>query len=180
GGPGFPSRTTSGVSLEAALLSFPAQRVDRGLEVFHRRERLVDAREAQIGDLVEFAQRAQNRQAHLVGVHFGHPGGAHGFFYLLGQECQIVLGDRTALARLPNTGDDLVPAERLNRAGAFHHVQTGSLHGGEPATALRTLPATANGSAVLGRSGIDDPRIAVTAERAVHEAAGSLRSADHP
>src|SRR5699024_9466613 len=93
---------------------------------------------------------------------------------------QIVLGDRTALARLPHSGDHLVSTERLNRTGAFHHVQTGSLHGGEPAATLRTLPATANGSAVLGRPGIDDPRIAMTAERAVHEAAGSLRSADHP
>ena len=36
---------------------------DGGLEVVERLERLVDAREAEVGDLVELTERRQDRQA---------------------------------------------------------------------------------------------------------------------
>src|SRR5699024_7248480 len=47
------------------------QRIDRGLEVLEGVEALIDAGEAQVGDLVEFAQRIEDGQPHLVGIDLG-------------------------------------------------------------------------------------------------------------
>ena len=48
-----------------------AQRLDLPLEVFGRRERPVDRGEPQIGHLVEFAQRPEDRQPDFVAGHLG-------------------------------------------------------------------------------------------------------------
>jgi hypothetical protein len=50
-----------------------AQLRDGCLEVLERVERLVHAREAQVGDLVEVAQRAEDREPDLVGVDLRRP-----------------------------------------------------------------------------------------------------------
>src|SRR5699024_6571734 len=47
------------------------QRIDRGLEVLEGVEALIDTGEAQVGDLVEFAQRIEDGQPHLVGIDLG-------------------------------------------------------------------------------------------------------------
>ncbi len=52
-------------------LAVRAQRLDLALEILGRRERPVDGGEPQIGHLVEFAQRAQDRQPDLVAGHLG-------------------------------------------------------------------------------------------------------------
>ncbi len=52
-------------------LAVRAQRLDLALEVVGRRERPVDRGEPQIGHLVEFAQRPEDRQPDLVAGHLG-------------------------------------------------------------------------------------------------------------
>src|SRR6476620_7404349 len=90
----------SGARLDAGGISLGTQQRDRGLEVLEGVEGLVDAREAQVRHLVELAERAEDRQAHLVGVDLGVPLLADALLDPLGQQRQVVLGDRTALAGL--------------------------------------------------------------------------------
>lgn len=71
------------------------QRVDRRLEVFEGVEALVDAGESQVGDLVEFAQRFEDAQTHLVGIDLGDPFGPNVLFDLLRELRQVVVIDRT-------------------------------------------------------------------------------------
>src|SRR5699024_10211789 len=51
--------------------SIGAQRIDRRFEVLEGVEALIDAGESQVGDLVEFAQRFEDGQPHLIGVDLG-------------------------------------------------------------------------------------------------------------
>jgi hypothetical protein len=57
-------------------LALGAEQGDLGLEVLERLEGPVDAGEAQVGDLVELAQRAQDRQPDVVRVDLGAAAGA--------------------------------------------------------------------------------------------------------
>ena len=86
---------------------------DLGLEVLQGLEAAVHRGEAQVGHLVELSQRAEDGQTHLVGVDLSGAGGSHGLLDLLGQQRQIVLGDRTPLARLADADQHLRTAERL-------------------------------------------------------------------
>src|SRR5690606_38326053 len=54
-----------------------------GLEVGQALEVAVDAGEPEVGDLVEFAQRAKDGQADLLARHFGGAGGPDAFFDLV-------------------------------------------------------------------------------------------------
>jgi len=82
-------------------------------EVLEGFEGLVDAREAQVGNLVEPLERVQDRQADLMRLDLRSAGGPDGLFDLLGEHGQVIFGDGTALAGLADTVDDLAAAERL-------------------------------------------------------------------
>src|SRR5699024_3615926 len=66
-------------------------------------------------------------------------------------------------------GGDLFTAEGLHGPGPFDHRQTGGLHRGEPARALRAVPASSDAAAVVSGAGIDHARIRVAAIRTVHQ-----------
>ena len=75
---GLATRNTGGIWFSSCLcmllashFTLGAQQGDRGLEVVEAVERLVDAGESQVGDLVELAQRSQDGQPDLVGVDLG-------------------------------------------------------------------------------------------------------------
>src|SRR5687768_10925106 len=123
---------------------------DLGLEVGERLERPVDAGETQVGDLVELTARLEDRQTHLVGRDRGPAAAADRLLDPRGQQRQVVLDDRAALARLPYPADDLGPAERLGDPAALHHSQGHLLDRGEPPAALRAGTAPADGVAVVG------------------------------
>src|SRR5688572_11688602 len=141
---------------------------DLGLEGLEVVERPVDAGEAQVGHLVQLAQRRQHGHPHLVGLDLGNPAGPDRLLDPLRQQSQVVLGHRAPLAGLADTGQDLLAAERLARAGALCHAQARGLHRGEAPTALGTLPAPADRRAVVGGAAVDHAAVAVAAERAVH------------
>src|SRR5699024_9811338 len=114
GGAGFPSSTTDGRSgggLAGGLVALAAQRGDGVFEVGQGTEALVDAGESQVGDLIELAKRAEDRQAHLVGVDLRSAGAADGLFDLLGEKRELVFTHRAALTGLPSAGDHLVATE---------------------------------------------------------------------
>src|SRR5687767_8635923 len=142
--------TRLGLWLGPTRVALGTQEGDRGLEVLERVEGLVDTREAQVGHLVELPEGSEDRQPHLVGLDRGLPLLADALLDPLGEQCELVLADRAALARLADPGEDLVAAERLTDAGALHHGQAGRLEGREPAAALRALPAAADRAAVVG------------------------------
>src|SRR5690625_3115560 len=132
------------------------QRGDRLLEVFQRRERGIHRREPQVGDLVEFAQRLQNCQPHLVGLDLGSPRGSDRFFDSLGKQRQIVFRNGPTLAGLANAGDDLRATERFDDARALDDRQACGFQGGKPALAVRALAPPADRGAVFGCSRVDD------------------------
>ena len=103
-----------------------AQFRDGGLEVLERVERPVDGREAQVGDEVEFLQRAEYGQTHVVGGQLGAAGGAHRLLDPLAELGERVLGDRPSLACLADAGDDLGTTEGLGHAAALDHHQRGT------------------------------------------------------
>ena len=86
----------------------------------------VDRREPQERDLVEGPQRPEDRQADFVRGDLGRPGGPDLLLDPLGQQRQVVLGHRPALAGLADAGEHLVAAERLGGAGALDHRQEAS------------------------------------------------------
>src|SRR4051812_2528619 len=63
-----------------------AQHLDLDGEVVEGGEAAVDGGEAQIGDLVEAAQRLEDGPAHLDGVDLGAAAGPYGLFDLLGEQ----------------------------------------------------------------------------------------------
>src|SRR6188768_529074 len=81
-------------------VAFGAQEGDGRLEVLEGVEGLVDGGEAQVGDLVELAQRLEDGQTDLVRVDLGAALAADGLLDALGEDGEVVLGDRAALAGL--------------------------------------------------------------------------------
>ena len=131
--------------LQWHLARLMAEQGDGGLEVLQRFEGLVDAGEAQVGHLVQLLQGSKNDQAHLVGVDFRRAGGTDLLLDFLGQQREVILADRAALAGLAYAVDDLAAAERFAHTGTLDHREAGCFHGGEPAAALRALAATPDG-----------------------------------
>src|SRR5690606_30765173 len=151
-----------------ALLALDAQRRDRALEVLERVERLVDAREAQVGDLVELTQRTEDREPDLVRVELGAAARPDRLLDALRQHREVVLVDRSALARLAHAVDDLLARERLGHSRALDDGQARGLDGREAPVALGALTAPSDRGPVVGRARVDDAGVRVTAERAVH------------
>ena len=82
-----------------------AESGDLGLEVLHRLVVPVHGREAQVGDRVQLAERAEDRDADVVGGDLGAPAGAKGLLDLLAELGQVMsdasicgLGQAAALA----------------------------------------------------------------------------------
>ena len=71
----------------------------------------VDAGEAQVGDLVQFAQRSEDRHADLVGRDLRLTAGPEAVLDQLTEPSELVLGHRSALAGLPDAATTL---SRLN------------------------------------------------------------------
>ena len=150
-----------------------AQGGDLDLEVLGGLELLVDRGEAEVGHLVELAQRREDGHADLVRGELGLAGAAQRVLDVLAEAGQVVLGERAALAGLADAGDRLVAVERLGRPGALHHGELHQLEGGEPLLALDADPAAADRAAVLGDPGVEDLGVGVAAERAVHPRSSS-------
>src|SRR3954447_13845909 len=144
------------------------QLADLLLEVLERVEGAVDAREAEVGDLVELTERTQDGQPHLVAGHLGRAGGPDGVLHLLGQLLQLVLVHGPALAGAPHPGDDLGPVERLADPAALDDGEHRLLDGGEPTPAAGAGTAPPGGRPLVGLPRVDDPAVGVVAERAPH------------
>src|SRR5699024_7108032 len=119
------------------------------------------AGESQVGDLIELAKRAEDRQAHLVGVDLRSAGAADGLFDLLGEKRELVFTHRAALTGLPSAGDHLVATEGFHGYGPLHHRQARRLERGEAPPAIRALSAAPDRGAVFGGPGVDDSGVGV-------------------
>ena len=86
-----------------------AQGTDLTFEIVGRAERPVDRSESQVGNLVEFAQWAQDRQPYLVAGHLGRTRGPHGVLDLLGRDSVTI-----------NSGGEKIFAEEVEAALAGH------------------------------------------------------------
>ena len=132
-------------------------------------KRLVDAGEAQVGDLVERAQRLEHREAHRRRPDLGATPAARSASstaWPSRARSSSVTGRPLQALRTPV--DDLVAVERLGRAGLLHHGELDLLHGGEPPVAGLAGPAAPDRPAVVGDARVEHPGVGVLAVRAVH------------
>ena len=138
------------------------------LKVLEGVELAIHGREAQVGDHVEVSQERKDGLADLVRRHVGDAGGAQLLLDLLGQNRELIIRDRPPLTGLLYARYDLVTGERLDDAGALDDLERGRFKGGKALLAVRALTATPNRGAVVRNTRIDDARIRVMTERAVH------------
>src|SRR4029453_12321533 len=96
--------------------------------------------------LVELSQRPEDRQSDLVRGNLRRAAPLERVLDLLAEARELIGVDRPALAGLADPVDDLLPAERLGRAGALHDRELHLLDGGEALLADRALPAPAGRS----------------------------------
>src|SRR5205814_2526703 len=106
---------------------------------------LVDAGEAEVGDLVELAEALEHGDADLLAADLAPPG-PDGLLELGAQLLHLLDGDGAVLRGRLHARDDLVPPERLPRAGALHDHEGRlfeTFEGGEPPPAGQALPPPA-------------------------------------
>src|SRR5262249_37310979 len=109
------------------------------------------------------------RQADLVARDLGAARGPDRLLDPLGEQREIVVADRPALAGATNAGDDLVPAERFGDPAALDHRERGLLDGREaPAAPLPVPPPPPDRRALVGLPRVDDARVGVAAVRTAH------------
>ena len=132
------SAWSGGNQVVLALLSGApsAQGVDLCGEVVRGLKGPVDAREPQVGHLVQRPQRRQDGQANIICVDLRGTGRPDRLLHLLCQYGQVGVRHRPALAGFTHTSNNLFPAERLDDSAAFDHVEAGGLCGAEPTPAL--------------------------------------------
>ena len=129
---------------------------DRSFEIVERLESLVHAGEAEIGHVVQVAQRTEDFNADVVGVNFCNTLGPDAFLYLLSEDGQFIVRDGATLTGLPHPSNHLVAREGFAHPGAFHHGETGGFDGREPLSAAGALPAALDARAVVTRTRINN------------------------
>src|ERR1700733_7846997 len=145
-----------------------AQFGDGLLEVIERLEAPVHAGKPEVGDLVKVAERPEDRKPHLVGWHFRQAARPDRLLDPLGEDGELALVDRTALAGALHSPDDLVSGERLGHPAALGHHEDDRLLRGEPPPAFGAGPPPPDRGAVVGHPAVDNPAVRMTAERTVH------------
>src|ERR1700722_5823761 len=156
-----------------------AQFRDCLLEVVERLEAPVNAGKSEVRDLVEIAERSEDRQPDLVRRHLGEAPRPDRLLHPLGEYREVVFVHRSTLARPLHTADDLVPGERLGHPAALGHHQDDRLLSGESPSALRAGSPSADRDAVVGSPAVNNPAVRMTAKRTVH-AITSRRSLAYP
>src|SRR5215469_17504653 len=112
-----------------------AQSCNLVLEVGERLEAPVYRGEPQVRDLIEVPKRAEDGKAYLMRGNLAAAPAPDRVLHLLREQRQLIFADRPALARAPNTADDLVPVERLGYAASLGNGQDHRLLGREAAPA---------------------------------------------
>src|SRR5262249_61083153 len=112
-------------------------------------------------DLGELAEPAEDRQADVVRRNLSAATAPDHVLHPLGQDRELVLADRPALAGAPDASDDLVPVEGLGDAAALGHHEDDRLLGGEAAAAGRARPTAGGRRDGLRRPAVDNPTIRV-------------------
>src|SRR5215467_1189178 len=100
--------------------------------------------------------------------HLRAAAGPDRLLHLLGQDRELVLGRRAALAGAAHAAHDLVPGEGLGGAAALAHHQDHRFLCGEPPAAFRAGTPAADRGAVVGGPAVDDAAVRMPAERAEH------------
>src|ERR1035437_10047362 len=167
-----PGRTARS-SGEAAVVPGGVQAVDLALQVGQVLERLVDAGEADIGDLVEPTQALHCQRADPLRGHLGDTGRAQLDLDRIGGLLGRLIGDGPPREGLAQAAGQLVPVELLATTVALDHDQAGSLGplvGGEAHAARGTLAPAPDRGGVIEVTRVDDTRLAVAALWTAHPA----------
>ena len=146
-----------------------AQRGDLLIEILEGVEGPVHGREPQVSDLVQFAQRPQNRAPDVIGADFGPTGGPDVLFDPLREQRECVFIDRTTLASLAYPGDNLLATEGLGGAAALDHKESGRLQGGEAAATRTARAAAADCGAPVSFPAVNNAAVRGLTEGTAHE-----------
>lgn len=90
------------------------------------------------------------------------------FFNLLCEESQFVITDGAPLTRFPHASNDFITRERLNYTRTLNDLEGRSLKRGESLFARRAFPSPPDRGAIIRNTRIDDARIGVVTEGAMH------------
>jgi hypothetical protein len=160
--------------LDPGRLLLNAKESYLGFEILDGPELTIDTCEAEVGDLVQLAQRAQYCNANLVGRYFGLTQRPQRILDQLPQAGQLVLADWPSLAGLPNAVDDFVAIERLDNSTALHYDELHLLDGGEPSLTRWALTPTTDARPILRRPRVEHFGVGVSTVRAVHSSGSFL------
>ena len=158
----------AGLRLRVTALHTLTQHLNGLFEIIESVELTIDGGEAQIGDHVEVTQEREDGFADFVRRHIGDAGGAQLLLNLLSENRELIIRNRPSLTGFLNARHNLVTGERLNNAGALDDLERGGFEGRETLLAVRALAPTPNRGAVVRDARINDARIRVMTERAVH------------
>jgi len=162
-------KVTDGVGLAHPVAAVQALHfVPEGVDVF---EAAIDGSEADVGHLIEIAQRLHDQLTAPPGLDLALTGRAQTTTDTLDRRLDLLVAHGSLLERLAQTASQLVLVEGLAPIVALDdrgHGELRALEGREPLAATLALASPSNLHALTGETGIDDPRLRMTTEGAVH------------
>src|SRR4051794_23136673 len=158
-------------TLEGRRVALGEQRVDLALQGFEIVEALVDAREPDVGDVVELAQLRHRQGADVRRRDLRGALGTQLGLDLVGRALGGIVRNRSARQRLAEAGGELFAVELLASAVTLDDDQPGRLDplvGREAGRARHALAATADCRGIVEVAGVDDPGLAGSAMGTAH------------
>src|SRR6185436_8814238 len=132
--------------------------------------------EADIGDLVELRQLADDEVAHAAGRHFALAERAQPLDHAVDRALDLVGGHGALPQREHHAAHQLVAVEVGAAAVLLHqpgHLEVDPLIGGEALFALHALPAAVDRVRLEARPRVDDLGVVRAAERTLHAYTGN-------
>src|SRR5579875_2707367 len=163
-------RKRSGAPVELRRGALREEQADFPGEIVGTLEPVVDAREPEVGDVVELAQVIEHGDADLFGRDLAS--GREEKPFDVARECiDRGISHRPVLARGSHPGGDLVSAKRLVLTGTLHHNKPGArtaLEGREAVSTAQALAPSPDRGPLGNLPGVDDAVLEVGTAWAAH------------
>ena len=144
------------------------QRLHEGMKIA---EFAVNRCETDICDLVECLETLHDHDADLTGWEFGVQGILQFSLYFIDERFHLFLGDGTLIARLHDTGEELVSVEQLFCSILFDHGDRDGIYNlisCEPLLTGLAFPSAADTGIFFNGTGVGNGGVGITAIRTFH------------